>query len=284
MQDIESFKDYLLSFGIFQDPAECHAYVENHYHRILKTISLIPPGEGRLLEIGASPYCMTLIMKERLRYDISIINYGSEGDLVLTSSKHGRRYVFPCAGINVECEEFPFADGQFDVVVCAELIEHLTFCPTLTLCEIHRVLKPGGMLILSTPNLLRYFYNYEGIKRLLRGANIYDPYSGYGPYGRHNREFTAMELKDLLEGCGFRVENVEIADAPEIVEARRNKLYRALVSLVFGVRRDAMRRLQGAQIFVSARPVGHRTVYLPDNLYKSTHALDRARKVFPKIP
>jgi SAM-dependent methyltransferase len=49
-------------------------------------------------------------------------------------------------------EPLPFDDGSFDVVVFGEVIEHL-FDPDSALDEIHRVLKPGGRLIVTTPNL-----------------------------------------------------------------------------------------------------------------------------------
>ena len=64
------------------------------------------------------------------------------------------------------------------------------------------MLKDDGVLILTTPNVARL----ENISRLLAGENLYDPYSGYGPHGRHNREYTTAELQKLLEHAGFEVE------------------------------------------------------------------------------
>jgi SAM-dependent methyltransferase len=46
----------------------------------------------------------------------------------------------------------PFADASFDTVVCSEILEHI-FSPDLLLREIHRVLRPGGRVILTVPNL-----------------------------------------------------------------------------------------------------------------------------------
>ncbi len=46
----------------------------------------------------------------------------------------------------------PFADGAFDTVVCSEILEHI-FSPDQLLREIMRVLKPGGRVILTVPNL-----------------------------------------------------------------------------------------------------------------------------------
>src|SRR5437773_12091547 len=45
----------------------------------------------------------------------------------------------------------PFPDGSYDFVFCIEVLEHVPN-PYGTLGEIHRVLKPGGVLVLSVPN------------------------------------------------------------------------------------------------------------------------------------
>jgi 2-polyprenyl-3-methyl-5-hydroxy-6-metoxy-1,4-benzoquinol methylase len=112
---------------------------------------------------------------------------------------------------NTEEDDFPFDDQSFDVVLFCEIIEHLLMDPVRVLLQIKRVLKPGGQLILSTPNVSRL----ENVARMLSGSNIYDPYSGYGPYGRHNREYNKHELDLLLRHAGYRVEHMFSADVHE---------------------------------------------------------------------
>ena len=284
LRDINVFKDYMQSFGIFHDPGECSEYVDCHYERFKRTLEKVPRGRGSLLEIGAAPFCMTLMMKEVLEYDIQVVNFGSAGDVRLQSGRHSREFVIPCTGINVEREPFPFEGGAFDVVMCAEVIEHLTFCPSYMLAEAHRVLKPGGVLIVTTPNALRWICNYHNARELFRGRSFYDPYSGYGPYGRHNREFTPAELRLLVEGCGFTIGELEVCDIPERKETLKARLYRRVVPFVFGVSREVVESNGPSQILLTARPDKERKVFLPEDLYKSTHAMEKARKEFPKIP
>ncbi len=83
-----------------------------------------------------------------------------------------------------------------------EIVEHLLLDPLHALHEIHRVLRPSGLLVLTTPNVARL----GNVLALVAGANIYDPYSGFGPLGRHNREYTRHELVALLRFAGFTVE------------------------------------------------------------------------------
>jgi SAM-dependent methyltransferase len=45
---------------------------------------------------------------------------------------------------------FPFADHEFDTVLCSQVLEHV-FEPDTFLSELHRILKPGGMLIVTVP-------------------------------------------------------------------------------------------------------------------------------------
>jgi SAM-dependent methyltransferase len=134
-------------------------------------------------------------------------------DVVFKDPANGTRNTrtFSYQHFNVESDPFPYADGEFDIVIFAEIIEHLLNDPCKVLREIKRVLKPGGSLIVTTPNVARL----ENIARLIAGENIYDPYSGYGPYGRHNREYTRLELATLLQFEGFDVKEQFTADVHE---------------------------------------------------------------------
>lgn len=65
----------------------------------------------------------------------------------------------PLEGIPIDynvslLKRLPYEDASFDVVLLIEVIEHLENHRT-ALCELARVLKPGGVLILTTPNIMR---------------------------------------------------------------------------------------------------------------------------------
>ncbi len=283
--DIEAFKDYVLSFGIFAVPDEGRHYVDAHFRRFRSTVARIPPGRGALLEIGAAPFCMTLMMEGLLDYEVRIVNFGSEGDVHLSSVKYDRRLVFPCAGSNVERDRLPYPDAHFSVVVCAEVIEHLTLDPAHMLSELHRVLMPSGTLVLTTPNVLRQIYDYRSARDFAHGRNVHDFYSGYGPYGRHNREYTPAELETLVSGCGFSVTEIDVWEPdPPAFDSWRERFYPQLLAWLFRVDPREVERLRGSQITITARPGKERRAFRPDSLYKSTHALEKAREIFPRIP
>lgn len=54
------------------------------------------------------------------------------------------------AVVQGDIESMPFEDASFSTVVCTEVLEHVPY-PAMALSEIHRVLKPGGVLIGSVP-------------------------------------------------------------------------------------------------------------------------------------
>ncbi len=106
---------------------------------------------------------------------------------------------------DAEKDRFPYPDGYFSTVLCCELLEHLVGDPMHMMIEINRVLKLGGTLVLTTPNIasLRAVAGVlQGFHPMLFPAYI-QPGEGGKVDARHNREYTALEIKALLENSGF---------------------------------------------------------------------------------
>jgi len=51
-----------------------------------------------------------------------------------------------------DASKIPLRDNVMDCIVCSEVLEHLTE-PSMAIYEMHRILKPGGVLLLTTPNI-----------------------------------------------------------------------------------------------------------------------------------
>jgi SAM-dependent methyltransferase len=201
-----SLWNYLNDFRQEHGPKEeLDGYLHNAFRRFLYTLQIVPPGNGRLLEVGAGPYFATLLLRRFRQYEMELINYfgpafGEKSTQAVVSSNE--RVEFEFYNVNVEEETIPVAAGRYDVVLLCEVLEHFTNDPVKALRELKRVLKSGGTLILTTPNVNRL----ENVARMISGHNIYDPFSGYGPYGRHNREYNREELDRLLDYLGFDIE------------------------------------------------------------------------------
>lgn len=77
--------------------------------------------------------------------------------------------------MNADARRLPFADSEFDCVVLADVIEHIN-APDAVMSEAFRVLRTGGQILVTTPRR--------------QGAMAAHEY--------HCREYTAIELRDLL--------------------------------------------------------------------------------------
>lgn len=188
---------------------EMKSYATHDFKRFVYTWDLVQRLSGKCLELGANPYFTTMLLEKysdlevvKANYfgNVPIGQYIQEIDFLDTPSQKKTKTI-KYDHFNIEEDLFPYMDNEFDVVIFAEIIEHLLNDPCKVLREIKRVLKPDGILVLTTPNVARL----ENVSRLISGINIYDPYSGYGPYGRHNREYNRHELVELLQFEGYEL-------------------------------------------------------------------------------
>ncbi len=201
--------EYILSWAPDQAAAE---YVETHLTRFEKTLSITPrggPGD-RVLEMGAYLQ-ITPALKTRLGYgEVRGCYFGPAGQVEhrgVTSSE-GERFECDIELFDAEKDRFPYQDEYFSTVLCCELIEHLTADPMHMMEEINRILKRGGHLVLTTPNLS----SLRSIAAVLDGyhpgffpAYILPHAEGQEPEARHNREYTPREVARLLVDSGFEV-------------------------------------------------------------------------------
>ena len=104
-------------------------------------------------------------------------------------------------------EQLPFPDGEFDLVLSTQVIEHV-LDPPLAAAELARVLRPGGVLVISTDNernRVTQVLNAPrqllvGLLRLRRLRSVV--HSPATP-------FTPESFRTLLENAGFEVERLE---------------------------------------------------------------------------
>jgi SAM-dependent methyltransferase len=105
----------------------------------------------------------------------------------------------------------PFKDGFFDYVVCLEGIEHLE-SPHLLVREINRVLRVGGVCILSTPNILslrsRLSYLLYGYPNYFHLMIDVDPLTGREKKIDHINPVPFPELRYILNQNSFEIEQI----------------------------------------------------------------------------
>lgn len=264
--DRESVREYLADTDIFGEAvAEAHGYLSDALDRFRITMALLPPSlapGARVLELGANPYFLTRLLIKR-GYKVTCANYfGEDYDgpsvQVVSGQRTGERHEFEFDHFNIERDPFPYADDSFDLVLCCEILEHLPSDPIHMLAEISRVTAPGGSLLLTTPNATRA----TNLLRIMAGENPYEEMSGYGTYGRHNREYTVAELRLLLDALGYAVDDCFAIDIHDGLPGAP-----ALPGIELADRGD--------NLFALARPVDGPRWRYPSWLYASRHAIKR---------
>jgi 2-polyprenyl-3-methyl-5-hydroxy-6-metoxy-1,4-benzoquinol methylase len=161
---------------------------ETRYKKIEKIILSLKP--GKLLDVGCSSgkFSCRFIKKG---FQVYGIDYAEKR---VNEAKH--------KGLNAVVgditKKLPFADGFFDIVLAGELIEHVIDTDGL-IAEFNRVLKPRGVLIVTTPNLA----SFENRLRLLLG--IYPAWTNYSVEPpNHIRSYTLPVLIKQLKQNGFK--------------------------------------------------------------------------------
>jgi len=193
-------------------------YLETHQTRLVKTLDITPPGgaSDRILEMGAYLQ-ITPALKSKLGYgEVRGCYYGEPGrvDHRVATSAEGEPFECDVDHFDAEKHRFPYPDGHFSTVLCCELIEHLVGDPMHLMSEVNRILKLGGHLVLTTPNVA----GLRGISAILQGYHpgFFPAYLRPSDSGeveaRHNREYTPREIRMLLENSGFEVARLETGE------------------------------------------------------------------------
>lgn len=164
----------------------------------------------RILDFGAYFGNFALAAKQ-LGYDVAAADFyttfeGAFSPVTRCFQERGISIVdFDRAGVDL-----PDLSSAFDAVLCMGVIEHVPHTPKSVFDTIDRVLRPGGLLILDTPNQA-YIYKR---KRLMRGESIFPDirtqYYSEVPFAGHHREYTASEVSWLLAQIDHEVLSTEM--------------------------------------------------------------------------
>jgi methionine biosynthesis protein MetW len=190
--DPNSYKEFYEDQAGRYLPGDAGYYRHDRYFNIRYFAELGVVGEARILDVGCgNGYQLAPLAHRHEVYglDVSAVNVGKASEKGVKAVLH-----------DVEAP-FPYPDGFFDVVVCSEILEHLFF-PEKPLAECLRVLKPGGRLIVTVPNL--YCLRNRLSVFLGKGAIFIE----YPENKIHIRFFSIKGMRALLEKNGFKTVKV----------------------------------------------------------------------------
>ena len=159
------------------------------YRRLLKKINRFSES-GRLLDIGCSNGSFVSAAQ-----DLGWEAYGIEleKDSFEIAKRHGLKVY------NKDLFQQGFPDNYFSIITLWQVIEHLSD-PIIMLNEINRILKPNGLLVVSTPNIQSI-----GWKLLNENWRAVEPQV-------HINLFSCLGLKTITEQNGFKTKLIETLD------------------------------------------------------------------------
>lgn len=153
----------------------------------MMALQLLPAGGGMALDLGSAHGTMAELLQQQCFRVVA-------SDIAKQAFKACKEKKLHTISLDVEKDRFPYPDDSLDVITCLELIEHIR-SPDHLLKEAHRCLKPGALLIISTPNINWWWLRF---KHLCGHFAIHDP--------DHITFYTPTTLSKLCEDHGFKVD------------------------------------------------------------------------------
>jgi SAM-dependent methyltransferase len=182
------------------DLARIYEAKEQQYFRQVRSeiLPLLPERLERVVEIG----CGGGYTLEHLRVT-GRCQWACGVELFPAAARQARERVDEVYEGNVEQMDLPIAPGSIDAVLCLDVLEHL-IDPWTVIRRLHGLLKPGGAIIASIPNV-----RHLRVVLPLLVSGRWD-YTASGLLDKtHLRFFTKQSAIDLMESSGLRVDKIE---------------------------------------------------------------------------
>jgi SAM-dependent methyltransferase len=209
--DIKAAPIDLLQTGLEKDEFAYLGMLRDTYLRTIRDLDLLlksPKRREKILEIGSLFGVVSKSLK-KMGYSVFALDIPEFYESPALQSLYEKAEI-PFVGVNLRHSVLPYESGFFDAVILCEVIEHFNFNPLPSLKEINRVLKPGGILYIGTPNMASIKNRID----LLRGRSIRNPVGEFfeqldRKYNKivslHWREYTLSELVEMIERVGFEI-------------------------------------------------------------------------------
>jgi 2-polyprenyl-3-methyl-5-hydroxy-6-metoxy-1,4-benzoquinol methylase len=186
-------------------PAAAEVYTRFHVRRFDTTYhqccQLAPDTNSVVCDVGRGPFTQRLAQRYAEVWSLGFALDADDGGHREQSELPGVRHIPFDLNRSIDVASWPAERNKFDLIVCAETIEHLHTPPEFTLMMLGGLLKPTGQLLITTPNA-------AGITRrlkLLLGIHPYERIRYFAENPGHFREYTRKELIDVGHKAGLVV-------------------------------------------------------------------------------
>jgi 2-polyprenyl-3-methyl-5-hydroxy-6-metoxy-1,4-benzoquinol methylase len=186
-------------------PEAAKVYAKNQARRFKITYDLccqlVPDTNAVVCDVGRSPFTERLSNRYAQVWSLGLPLDEDDGGHRETNALRDVPHIACDLNSSIDVDRWPRESVRFDLIVCAETIEHLHTPPELALMMLSSLLKPQGLLLVTTPNAC-------GIARrlkLLLGSNPFERIRYYALNPGHFREYTRREMIEMGETAGLKV-------------------------------------------------------------------------------
>jgi len=192
--------DSFVGPGGFLEPGDYYLLSRDRYIQTLRYVAQIDlPERPRMLDIGGGQ--MAILTSKLLGFDAVL------GDINQDFREPADKAGIGFTKCNLLDDDPPEFKGAFDLITLAEVVEHMPVPPYVVLRKVRTWLKPGGALLLTTPNMFRL----RNIIMMMRGRDPFDRWrlpDGDVVLG-HQTEYSAGHLAWQIREAGYTLERME---------------------------------------------------------------------------
>lgn len=199
-------------------------YLKFHYKRFKILLSLVQSGsQGKLLDIGTTPF--TFYLSENTNHDVFAFDYNTY------LKERSEEFNIHFQSGDLEKDDLPYEDDFFDIVLFAEVFEHIHSDPVKLFKRLLKTIKPGGILILGTPNLASFA---NRIKLAFNRAILDYPTWDDAVHG-HDRIYVKNELISYLMISGFNIQRARYSSCVDFIKTEDDSKIKVILKTIAGI-------------------------------------------------
>lgn len=186
-------------------------YLARHYPRFVSTLNEFCStwkGErgNKVLDVGAHWLHQSALWR-KAGFEVSALDLPTTLEMLDVQSLAHEMDItlISCPDLQAADAFDSIPDSSINVILFTEIIEHLTFNPIRFWKQIHRILAPGGRLIITTPNYYAWNGRTWGLVRFLRGLgggiSVENILRTHTPTGIIGVNFRCVNFSDIFPFC-----------------------------------------------------------------------------------
>lgn len=194
-----AFDAVILGNEFFEGAAYYRIYRDRYWNTFEHIRSVAPPPGASVLDIGSGQFA--LLCRELLGLDPHVAD--------ITDAYRSDLEALEVTFQQADLARGPIEAGRrYDLIVLAEVLEHLPRPPPTVLAELAALLEPGGHLVLTTPNLFRL----RNVIRMVRGQPMLDPFNEPRPEAPlgHFVEYSLPHVVDYVQRAGLSIVHADL--------------------------------------------------------------------------